>query len=495
MSGGTRRHACDRPLRALAGEQCRWQRDQQLRRRRMTQRGRLTIATVLALAGIALAWLVGASQSALGSSGAPAAELAPSADSAAPAAAQLAPPGRAPRALLERLPITPAALDLPARPTRSAHTGTGGRLYEEVDVETIAPALPSPIRVEYTLDAELMRDVFRVLRKGHVALGNVILLEPDSGRVLAYASTDIERFPPTRSYPAASLVKIVTAAAALGRAPETARLPCRFRGSPYRLTPSRIDPPEHGRTITLRRALATSNNQCFAQLAVHAVGVAPLLDEIDRFGWLSRPAPGHAAGSAESARERFEVGRLGCGLSGCRITPLHGAQLASVLAHGELVTPRWIERIVDADGGELPLPAAPARRQVLSPAITRELRSMLVDTTKSGTARSAFRGRHGAPLLGPVQVAGKTGSLSGEDPDGRYEWFVGVAPAEAPRVAIAVLLVQGDLWWRTASQVAAEVLHDVFCEGSRCSAERASRFVRMPETTAAMLPTPQVGGS
>ena len=63
-------------------------------------------------------------------------------------------------------------------------------------------SISGPLRVEYTLDAELTRQVFRVLRQGRVKLGHVILLEPDTGRILTYASTDIETFPPTRAYPA-----------------------------------------------------------------------------------------------------------------------------------------------------------------------------------------------------------------------------------------------------------------------------------------------------
>jgi peptidoglycan glycosyltransferase len=305
----------------------------------------------------------------------------------------------------------------------------------------------------------------------------VIVLEPTSGRVLAYASTAPDRFPASEAYPAASLVKIITAAAALDVRPETAQLPCRFAGSPYRLTPRRLDPPSRGRTVSLRRALATSNNQCFAQLAVHAVGSGPLMEAISRFGWLSQPAPAHAAGTADPGEDRYDVGRLGCGLAGCRITPLHAAQLAATLAHGELVAPRWIDRILDTEGRELPLPALPAPRRVISWELAAELRDMLVDTTTRGTARSAFRNRRGQPLLGPVQVAGKTGSLAGADPDGRYEWFIGVAPAEEPRIAVATLLVQGDLWWRNASQISAEVLRRMFCRDGGCGPEKAARFL------------------
>jgi cell division protein FtsI/penicillin-binding protein 2 len=241
--------------------------------------------------------------------------------------------------------------------------------------------------------------------------------------------------------------------------------------------------------VSLRRALATSNNQCFAQLAVHAVGRESLMKAISRFGWLDEPALAHAAGSADPGEDRFEFGKLGCGLAGCRITPLHAAQLAATLARGELVVPRWIERVVDARGRELPLSDTAAPRQVVSVELAARLRAMLVDTTKNGTARSAFRRRNGTPLLGPVEVAGKTGSLSGENPGGRYEWFIGTAPADDPRIAVAVLLVQGELWWKNAAQVGAQVLHTVFCSEGPCRADAVARWIHVPaETTAAFAP-------
>jgi cell division protein FtsI/penicillin-binding protein 2 len=446
----------------------------------MTRRGRATLASLGVLVGSAasaVAWFAGESPPAR-AGGEP-----------VPTVTGLAqpPPLRPPPEILERLPVSRRALELPTaaapgegRPSVPV-AGAKGRLYELIPVSREDSRLRGPLRVEYTLDAELTRQVFRVLERGRVDLGHVILLEPTAGRVLAYASTDVEQFPPTRAYPAASLVKVITAAAALGSDPDKARLPCRYRGSPYRLTRSRIDPPKRGHTVSLRRALATSNNQCFAQLAVHAVGGTPLVEAIERFGWLSEPAVAHAAGTVEIADDRYEVGRLGCGLAGCRITPLHAAQLAATLAHGELITPRWIERVLDGLGRELPAPAVKAPRRVLTRKLAAELRAMLVDTTVSGTARGAFRGRGGRPLLGPVKVAGKTGSLSGSDPRGRYEWFIGAAPAEAPSVAVAVVLVQGDLWWRNASQIAAEVLRSVFCSEGECRPDAVARWTHSRE--------------
>jgi peptidoglycan glycosyltransferase len=345
------------------------------------------------------------------------------------------------------------------------------------------------LEVRYTFDPELSRKVFKVLHDGKVALGHVILLDPDTGRVLAYASTDVAQFPPTKIYPAASLVKVITAAAALDLDPNLAKLPCRYSGSPYTLTRKSIDPPRSGHEVSLRKALASSNNQCFAQLAVHAVGEEPLVDAISRFGWLSKPAPAHPAGTVDAGDDRYDVGRLGCGLAGSRITPMHAAQLAVTLSRGELVTPHWIEGVKAADGREMLIPARPAPRQVMTAELADDLRAMLIDTTQKGTARRAFRKRNGKPMLGPVNVAGKTGSLSGTDPKGRYEWFVGVAPAENPEIAVAVLVVQSDRWWRSASQIAAEVLQGVFCEGHKCSPELAARWVPTDTATAATLKT------
>ena len=219
-----------------------------------------------------------------------------------------------------------------------------------------------------------------------------------------------------------------------------------------------------------------SNNQCFAQLTVEAVGEEVLLDTIDRFGWTSSPAPGHESGVVHRGEGDYDLGRLGCGLAGCRITPLHAGQLASILAHGLRIEPWWIDRVVDGQGRVLSLPSPPPPERVMSDRIARELREMLVLTTTRGTARSAFRDRRGRSKLGPVLVAGKTGNLSGSDPKGRYEWFMGVAPSDAPTIAVAVLQAQGHLWWARSSEIGAEVLNKIFCERGQCASERADRF-------------------
>lgn len=354
------------------------------------------------------------------------------------------------------------------------------RLVDWVQPPLYRTDLAGPLRVEYTMDVELTRQIFQLLRRGRVARAHVIVMEPDSGRVLAFTSTDPDSFPGSAAYPVASLIKIVTAAAALDRAPDQARRRCRYRGSPYRLTPSRVRPPRSGNEMSLEHSLATSNNQCFAQLAVNTVGGAGMLSAIERFGWLSPPAPGHEAGSATIGDDDYDLGRLGCGLAGCRITPLHAAQLAGSLARGELVEPRWIDRVVDVHGRSLPFPSRRKVRRIMRSELADELREMLVRTTTRGTARSAFRDRRGRYRLGEIRVAAKTGNLTGNESRGRYEWFIGVAPAEAPSVAVAVLQLQSDLWWVRSSELGADVLSAIFCDKRDCRPELALRFADGP---------------
>jgi len=417
----------------------------------MTVRGRVTVAGALLLAALQLAWLFG---------GVPGAARPNPGDPAQQRAANRSAPGIVP-GLSSALLAPPVSRDALSRIATGTQEGS--------------------LRVHYTLDPALTRRVWKILDRGRVALGHVLVMDAHSGALLAYVATDPQAFSPARTYPAASLVKVVTAAAVLAADPTLAKQHCRYAGSPYRLTRRRLDPPRRGYSISIARALATSNNQCFAQWAVHRLGGYRLLAALDRFGLLRSVALGHASGLAEDPGEdKLAIGRLGSGLAGLRITPLHAVQLAATLVDGHRVTPHWIAGVEDAGGHPVAWrkegrpSAAP---EVLTPQLAGRMRHMLIQTTTRGTARKAFRTRRGRPLLPGIAIAAKTGSLSGRDPDGRYEWFIGLAPADHPRVAVATLEVQGPLYWMSASQPAAEVLKEIFCPNGVCRASAAGRYL------------------
>jgi len=428
---------------------------------------------VLALVGVGLGWLLGARLSA-----------APGARPAVSAAPPVTPAPAAPAVLLGSPPSDEGALEVALGRSDEGPQGLGvapgGVLLRERIATTPESGWPGPLRVDYAISAELSRETLRVLRRGRVQRGHVIVMDPWSGRVLAYVSTDPEAFPAQGVYPAASLVKIITATALLARDPGAVDGTCVYRGNPYRLRRSHLRPVRSGNRMSLERSLASSNNQCFAKLAVHEVGQERLMHWIDRFGWYASPAPGHGAGTRPEVDDDYDLGRLGSGLMASRITPLHAVQLAASLAHGKLVQPWWVDRVVDGLGRELALPDPAPPTRVMSRETARTLREMLVRTTERGTARSAFRDRRGRAKLRGLRVAGKTGNLSGRDGEGhwegRYEWFAGVAPADDPQVAIAVVQQHGHLWWMKSSEIAADVLRAVFCERRHCAPELARRY-------------------
>lgn len=450
-----------------------WRKRQQ-RNRSLTRSERRTAAVVIFSVGACAALVSAALYPDLN----PGAASSPSI--AAVSAQAIHPPDAALDDVYRSLPVSVEALDSSWMADLSGEPmpAIGHRLSRSVSLPVGPTAQPQELLVEYTLDSELTRRILRILDRGRVKLGHVIVLDTGSAQVLSAVSTDGEIFPPTRAYPAASLMKIVTTAAALEEDLDLASRSCHFSGNPYRLRRSQIDPPRSGTTVSMQRALALSNNQCFAQLAVHFLGRDSMLEAISRFGLLTPAGLGHPPGAVDPGDDAYDLGRLGCGLAGARITPLHAAQLASILARGEIQEPRWIASVTDSAGNSLAPPPVRAPRRVIAPDVTERLRGMLVDTTVRGTARSAFRDRRGRPLLGDVRVAGKTGSLSGRNPKGRYEWFVAVAPADEPTIAIAVLLVQGHLWWRSASEIGAQVLQELFCAGRRCDSAAALRWMQ-----------------
>jgi cell division protein FtsI/penicillin-binding protein 2 len=82
---------------------------------------------------------------------------------------------------------------------------------------------------------------------------------------------------------------------------------------------------------------------------------------------------------------------------------------------------------------------------------------MLETTVTEGTARRAFHER-GRYVLGSIRAAGKTGSLASRKPYRDFSWFIGWAPKEEPRIAVAAVIVNGAVWRVRAPYVAREAL-------------------------------------
>lgn len=203
-------------------------------------------------------------------------------------------------------------------------------------------------------------------------------------------------------------------------------------------------PCNGGNPITLQRALEVSCNTTFGQIGL-TIGPDALIATAEGFGLNSDLEIDVPAATSRIPKELDppQTAQSAIGQRDVRVTPLQMAMVAAAIANdGVLMRPRIVTEVQDFAGRVLrqypPEPlATPGRQsgQAVSPATAAALRQMMIGVVANGTGT-------GAAIPG-VQVGGKTGTAEqgeGEPPD---VWFIGFAPADTPRVAVAVVVEEG----------------------------------------------------
>ncbi len=356
-------------------------------------------------------------------------------------------------------PVIPAALPLRPLPVlgpRRLDAVTGRFLASYGSGEAVL-----------TLDARLQKKLQRTLTSYDVPYGATVLLDPRSGRVLAMA--EHSRSEPSASNlslraisPAASIFKIVTAAALLeqGYSPDE---PVCYHGGNHRLAPRLLkdDVRRDNACLPLSTAFGHSANVVFAKLADRGLTPEVLRATAGRFLFnaaIPFPAPVETS-RAEIPDDRFGLANTAAGFGDVRLSALHAAMLGAVIANHGVLVPPWLVELVQ--GGEAAPPLQEPLR-IIDEQVAAALGAMMRATVVRGTAQKAFA-RPPRELRG-VSVAGKTGSLNEQRPFRDHTWFVGYAPAENPQVVVATVVVNGPLWRVRAPWVAREALAAYFAD-------------------------------
>jgi peptidoglycan glycosyltransferase len=336
-----------------------------------------------------------------------------------------------------------------------------------VSADKLWSTLDSGEAVQLTIEPDLQAHIQRVLALAAPPRAALVALEPATGRVLAYvnhaAGTSLRDAAADPAPPAASVFKLVTTAALLdaGVRPDTRTC---YGGGLSRLMPADLvdNPKRDAACATLAEALGGSVNAVFAKLADRHLTPRSLSRFARAFGFGERlPSQLRVLPSrAELPSDRLEFARAAAGFWHTHLSPLHGALIASAVANaGVMPRATLLERRMSR-GGQLLQPerANADSRRVMGPAAARALGTIMQRTVRQGTSRAAFYDARGRPYLPGIEVAGKTGSLSDGNPYRAYSWWVGFAPADKPRIAIAALVVNGAKWRIKASALARDTL-------------------------------------
>jgi len=164
--------------------------------------------------------------------------------------------------------------------------------------------------------------------------------------------------------------------------------------------------------------------------------------------------------------ESYELARCGAGFGEVTLNPLHAALIAAAVANqGVMMRPYLIETVRNSEGEILYQAQSKVWTQPISARTAMELNLMMRRTIDDGTASRTFQ-RYGKDLLKKVTISGKTGSLSGDNPPGLYDWFVGFAPAEDPQIAFSAMVINYQRYKLRGAFVAQEALRIFFRDRS-----------------------------
>jgi peptidoglycan glycosyltransferase len=330
-------------------------------------------------------------------------------------------------------------------------------------------------------------DLILTLRPGaqkiaYEALGgrcaSVVALEPKTGRILAMANApsfdpnlmekpggygkilNIKGPCPSPSplvnratfghYIPGSIFKVVTASAALDTGkyrPESTFVDpgyCMEYGRKVTNYSDQSGPAVYGR-VTLIQSLVNSINSVFCNIGKE-MGPKPIVDYMKRYGFYSvppletpvnerRPSGLYDKGKLFEPENEGQVdpGRLAFGQERLQVTPLQMAMVAAGVANGGVVMePHVVQRIRAPDGTVIRRTKPRELGRAVSAETAGQLTEMMTAAVASGTGTAA--------QIPGVAVAGKTGTAETGVSGRNTVWFISFAPADDPKVAVAVVV-------------------------------------------------------
>ncbi len=351
--------------------------------------------------------------------------------------------------------------------------GNDDRLFARRLSDLITGRDPSGGNVVLTIDPAVQQAAYDALTSRDFA-GAIVALRPQTGEILAMVSTPsydpndlashsseeqtdawarLNRAEPpvlgnraiAETYPPASTFKLIDTAAALeaGFTPEsplTAASAINLQGTRTDLENFAGTACGTGATTTLRDALARSCNTAFAELAAQ-LGEDRIRQQAERFGVGSAPPPIPMPVAPSTLGDVPDVAALqqsAIGQRDVRFTPLQNAMVVSAIANGgQLMAPHLVRQIQSPTLDVLDETQPDRIGQAVPPEVARTLTDLMIGAEN--------RTQGGGKITG-VQIAAKTGTAEhGADPKANppHNWYVAFAPAEAPRIAVAVVVENG----------------------------------------------------
>ncbi len=316
------------------------------------------------------------------------------------------------------------------------------------------------LTIDKTLQHIAERELALSIRTFEAAAGSIVVMDPQSGEILAMASyptfdpNSPGDAPPshrrfraiTDRFEPGSTIKPMTIASALagGVLRPSEQIDC-MHGRWVVVDGEQAITDTHANDLlTPAEILAHSSNIGSAQIGMR-LGRQGLYRSFRRFGFgqpTGIPLPGEVSGTFRHHSRWYERDFASIGFGqGMSVTALQlAASMAAIANGGRLMRPTIIRRVEDGRGNMIEETTPEVRRQVIPAHTARLVSDMLTAVTSDeGTgAEAAIDGYLVAGKTGTAQMAST--SRAGYDSAHWLSSFVGFVPAEAPRAVIAVII-------------------------------------------------------
>jgi peptidoglycan glycosyltransferase len=341
-------------------------------------------------------------------------------------------------------------------------SGTGGDLRSFIDELAGGPSQGDDIKT--TLDPVAQKTAIDALGGRP---GSIVAIEPKTGKVqvmASYPDYDPNQIPQRYAelnrtqgapllnratqgrYAPGSTFKVVTAAAALDSGKYTPDSQISGKnGKVISGVPLNNFGGENFASVSLTDALTNSVNTVFGEIG-EKLGKDTMFKYMRRFGFDGKPPLDYprdqmfASGEYQNQKlldensSAVDVGRMAIGQDKLQVTPLQMAMVTSAIANGgRLMRPHFMDKVIGVDGRVKSTFNPQEQSRAISSKSASDLTKMMTNVVQSGTGT--------AGALQGIQVAGKTGTAQRGNGTNQA-WFIAFAPANDPKVAIAVTIEQ-----------------------------------------------------
>ncbi|HMM94379.1 penicillin-binding transpeptidase domain-containing protein [Phycicoccus sp.] len=349
-------------------------------------------------------------------------------------------------------------------------SGSSDKLFYRRISDLFTGRRPQGATLETTLDAKVQKAASDALGD---ARGAAVAIDPKTGAILALVSHPsfdpntlaghdlgtvdknyqaltkaegrplVDRAIGGDLYPPGSVFKVVTAAAALSSGDYTAdsTLP---GGAFLDLPQTTTNLPNHDNQpcspsgeVTLKQALVVSCNPAFGEVGMK-IGADTLREQAAKFGFGDAPTiPMRVTPSTVPAElNPPQLAQSAIGQYDVRVTPMQMAMVAAGIANkGVVMQPYLVQSVIGSDLSVIESTEPTELSEAVTPEVAATLTDMMVGVVDEGTGTKA--------QISGIKVAGKTGTAEHGTGRRAHAWFISFAPADDPKIAVAVVVEDG----------------------------------------------------